>query len=107
MHTHNYEDFVKFIGNDLEDVLLSKYLSIAKSHKNVTYVNPNTVKQFVNVIGNWMREKSLQTKSCDYLTLMLDESTDESNRSELCLIFRIVNNGVRENYFFRVASSGT
>ena len=45
-------------------------------------------------------KKTLQTiKSCDYLTLMLDESTDESNRSELSLIFRIVNNGVIEKQF--------
>ena len=54
--SHN---FVKFIGNDLEDEVLSKYLSIAESHKNATYVTANTVKQFVNVIGNWMREKKL------------------------------------------------
>ena len=52
-------NFVKFIGNDLEDEVLSKYLSIAASHKNATYVTSNTVKQFVNVIGNWMREKKL------------------------------------------------
>ena len=65
-YTHNYKDFVKFIGNDLEDEVLSKYLSTAESHKNATYVTANTVKQFVNVIGNWMREKTLQTiKSCD------------------------------------------
>ena len=77
-HTHNYEDFVKFIGSDLEDDVFSKFLSVAKSHKSTTYVTANTVKQFVNVIGNWMREKSLETiKSCDYLTLMIGESTDE------------------------------
>ena len=26
-YTHNYEDFVRFIGNYLEDEMLSKYLS--------------------------------------------------------------------------------
>ena len=68
--------------------MFSKYLLIAESHKNATYVTANTVKQFINVIGNWTREKTLQTiKSCNYLTLMLDKSTDESNHSE----FRIVN----------------
>ena len=56
--THNYEDFVKFIGNNLEDEVLSKYLSIAESHKNATYVAANAVKQFVNIIGNSMREKN-------------------------------------------------
>ena len=56
--THNYGDFIKFIGNDLEDEVLSKYLSIAGSNKNGTFVTTNTVKQFVNIIGNWMREKT-------------------------------------------------
>ena len=85
-YTHNYEDFVKVIGNNLEDEVLSKYLSIAESHKNATYVTANTVKQFINIIGNSMREKTLQMiESYDYLTLMLGESIDETNRSELSL----------------------
>ena len=98
-YTHNYEDFVKFIENDLEDKVLSKYLSIAECHKNAN-VTTNTVKQFVNVINIWMREKTLQTiKSFNYLTFTLDESPDESNRSELSLIFRIVNKRIVENHF--------
>ena len=88
-HTHNYEDFVKFIGSDLEDDMLSKFLSVAKSHKNTTSVTANTVKQFVNVIGNWMREKSLQTiKSCDYLTLMIGESTNEEQLLRVMSYFK-------------------
>ena len=79
---------IKFIRNDLEDEVLSKYFLIAESHKNSTYVTTNTVKQFMNVIGNWTREKTLKAiKSSNYLALMLDESTGESNHSEL----RIVN----------------
>ena len=47
-----------------------------------------------------MTEKTLQKiKSSYYLTLMLDESTVESNHSELSAIFRIVNNRVIENHF--------
>ena len=62
-------------------------------------MTPNTVKQFVIVIENWMREKTLETiKSCNYVTFMLDESTDESNRSELSLISRIVNNWIIEKH---------
>ena len=80
--------------------VLSKYLSLARSNKNGTFVTTNTVKQFVNIISNWMREKTSQTiKSCDYLTVMLDESLDESNCAELSLIFRIVHNGIIENHF--------
>ena len=41
---------------------------------------------------NFTNDKKLRLK------LVLDESTDESNRSELSLIFRIVNNVVIENY---------
>ena len=64
-------------------------------------MTPNTVKQFVIVIENWMREKTLETiKSCNYVTFMLDESTDESNRSELSFIFRIVNNWIIEKHLF-------
>lgn len=89
MHTHNYEHFVKFIKSDLEDEVLSKFLSVAKSHKNTTSVTANTVKQFVNVIGNWMREKSLQTiKSCDYLTLMIGESTNEEQLLRVMSYFK-------------------
>ena len=87
-YTHNYKDSVKLIGNDLIDEVLSKYPLTAESNKNATYMTTNTAKQFVNVIGNWKRENNLQTiKTCNYLTLMLDETTDESNHSE----FRIVN----------------
>ena len=101
-YTHNYQDFVKFIGNDLEDKVLGKYLSIAECHKNAN-VSSNTVKQFLNVINNWMREKTLQTiKSFNYLTFMLDESTDESNCSKLSLIFRIVNKRIIENHFLDI-----
>ena len=47
-----------------------------------------------------MREKTLQMiESYDYLTLMLGESIDETNRSELSHIFRIASNGAIENHF--------
>ena len=42
-YTHNYEDFVKFIGKDLEDEVLCEYLSMSESHKNATYVTANTI----------------------------------------------------------------
>ena len=38
-------------------------------------------------------------KNCSDFTLLLDESTDESNRSELSLFARIVKNGKAVNHF--------
>ena len=99
-HTTNYEDFVRFVGTDLQEEVLKSYLELTDSHKNATYLSSNTVSQFLKHISNWMLDQTLCiVRKCDYLTIMLDESTDESNRSELSLIARIVNNGSIENHF--------
>ena len=51
--TTNYEDFVRFIGTDLKDDVLSAYLEMADSNKNATYLSTNTVTQLLNVISDW------------------------------------------------------
>ena len=100
VHTTNYEDFVRFVGTDLQEEVLKSYLELTDSHKNATYLSSNTVSQFLKHISNWMLDQTLCiVRKCDYLTIMLDESTDESNRSELSLIACIVNNGSIENHF--------
>ena len=38
-------------------------------------------------------------KTCNELTLLLDKSTDEANRSELSLIARMIKDGKIENHF--------
>ena len=38
-------------------------------------------------------------KTCNKFTLLLDESTDEANRSELLLIVRMIKDGKIENHF--------
>ena len=99
-YTVNYEEFVRFVGADLHEQVLEEYLKLSESHKNATYLSPNTVSQFVKIISNWMREETINIiKDSDRFTLLLDESTDEANRSELSLIARIVRNGQIENHF--------
>ena len=40
-----------------------------------------------------------ELKTCNEFTLLLDESTDEANRSELSLIVRMIKDGKTENHF--------
>ena len=80
--------------------MLSTYLEIADSNKNATYLPTNTVTQFLNVISDWMKDETLSiVKKCDFTTIMLDESTDESNQSEMSLTVHILRNSMIENHF--------
>ena len=99
-HTTNYEDFVRFIGVELGDTVLTEYLNYSESHKNATYLSVDTVKEFVKVISDWMHEETMsELRNCDHFTLLLDETTDISVRSELSLMARIVKDGVISNRF--------
>ena len=71
VHTTNYEDFVRFIGNALKDEVLSAYLEMADSNKNATYLSTNTVTQFLNVISDWIKDETISVvKQCDFTTIM-------------------------------------
>ena len=48
------------------------------------------------------RGNSWGNKKCQDFTLLLDKSTDESNRSELCLQLRIVKDGEIQNHFLEL-----
>ena len=99
-HTTSYEDLVRFVGNDLGDSVLKECLTLADSHKNATYITANTVKQFIIIISEWMKKNTVsELKKCTKFTLLLDESTDEANRSELLLIVRIIKDGKIEIHF--------
>ena len=99
-HTTNYEEFVRFVGSDLQEQVLGEYLKYTNSHKNATYLSQNSVSQFTKVISDWMRKETISdVKNCSDFTLLLDESTDESNRSELSLFARIVKDGKVVNHF--------
>ena len=99
-HTTSYEDLVPFIGNDFGDSVLKEYLTLADSHKNATYITANTVKKFIEIISEWMKKNTVkELKTCNKFTLLLGESTDEANRSELSLIIRMIKDGKIENHF--------
>ena len=84
----------------MQEQVLGEYLKYANSHKNATYLSPNSVSQFIKVVSDWMRKETMSdVKNCSDFTLLLDESTDESNRSELSLFARIVKNGKVVNHF--------
>ena len=93
-HTSNFEDTVRFIGDELKEHVLYEYLKLTKDHKNATYLSANTVALFVKEISEWMKDETMaEMKKYDAYTLLLDEASDESNRSELSLIARVVENG--------------
>ena len=95
-YTQNFESFVRFVGEELEEavqlpLLLKEYLKICEDRKNATYLSSTTVTDFITVISNWIKEKTLsELRDATDFTLLLDESTDEANRSELALIARLV-----------------
>lgn len=102
-HTNNYKEVVRFIGNDLTEKILGEYLSLSDNHRNATYLTPNTVCKFLKVISEWILEKTLQeVRSFDHYTVLMDESTDEGNHSQLSLICRIREKSTRtiEKHFF-------
>ena len=104
-HTNNYEDFVRFIGNDLNEAVLKEYLSLLENHKNATFLSPNTVCQFLKLIGEHILKETLQkVRLCNHFTILLDESTDEANRSQLSLICRLLDEstGTIENHFLEL-----
>ena len=78
-------------------------MTYAELHKNATYLSAYTVVQFVKIISNWMKEETLEElKKCQDFLLLLNESTDESNGSELYLQERIVKDGEIQNHFLEL-----
>ena len=103
-HIANYEDFVWFTENDLKDEVLSAYLDMTDSNKNTTYLSTNVVTHFLNVISDWMKDEILSVvKQCGFIIVILDESTDKINRSEMSLIvpyYKIIWFKIWENWKF-------
>lgn len=102
-HTTNYEDLVRFIGEELEEEVLCEYINFTKLHKNATYLSTSSVTQFINVIGEWIKSKNIaKIRSSEEFTLLLDESADEANRAELSLIARVVDGWEIQNLFIEL-----
>ena len=99
-HTTNFQDPVRLIGEDLHEQILSEYLKLSESHKNATYLSQNSVLLFITEISSWMKDETIRKiKEHENYTLLLDEATHESNRSELSLIARVVESGEIHNLF--------
>ena len=58
-HTQKFESFVRFVVEELEEAVLKEYLKICKDRKNATYLSSTTVTDFITVISNWIKEKTL------------------------------------------------
>ena len=85
---------MRFIGEELHEKALLEYLKISDSHKNATYLSENSVSLFLKEFSNWMKKQTVKEISKqEHYTLLLHEATDESNRSELSLIARVVEMG--------------
>ena len=71
-------------------------------------LSPNMVCKFLlNVISNWILEKTLQEmRSSDHYTILMDASNDESNRSQLSLIGKTLEKsiGTMQNRFLDLLS---
>ena len=91
-YTNNHEDFVRFIGNNLEEEVLKTYLALSDSQKDAAKLSTNTAVQFLKVISGWMQQETInKIRRSDYFTVLLNESTDEGNQSKSSLLWRILN----------------
>ena len=79
VHTTSYEDLVRFIENDLGDLVLKEYLTLADSHKNATYITVNTVKEFIGIISERMKTNMVnELKLCNELMNMQMRPIDQN-----------------------------
>lgn len=79
VHTTSYEDLVRFIENDLGDLVLKEYLTLADSHKNATYITVNTVKEFIGIISERMKTNMVnELKLCHELMNMQMRPIDQN-----------------------------
>ena len=80
-HTTTYEDHVRFVGNELEEPVLKKYLQSVENCKNESYLLTTALNTFLNLISNWMKDNTMKiVREHEDFTIMLNEATDESNR---------------------------
>ena len=100
VHTKNVDDFVRFVGMDLEEEVLKGYLKICHNRKNATHISSTAVTDFIKVINDYVKDKSLtELRNATDFMLMLDQAMDNGNRSELSLIARLVDGTTVKNVF--------
>ena len=80
-HATTYEDLVRFVGNELEEPVLKKYLRSIENCKNASYLLTTALNTFLNLISNWMKDNTMKiVREHEDFTIVLNEATDESNR---------------------------
>jgi hypothetical protein len=90
----NMEDLVKFMGRtcdaDIKSVL---------AEDSITYLSSTSVSDIIKVLSNFFEQKTLTQLREENFTLLADESTDQSNRTQLSVFARwITPHGPREDY---------
>ena len=85
---------------DLEEEVLKGYLKICHDRKNTTYILSTAVTDFIKVINDYVKDKSLtELRNATDFMLILDKATDKGNHSELSLITRLVDGTTVKNVF--------
>ena len=72
---------------------------LQRAARNATYTSSETQNQFINILGDHIRDTILRTvRTSQYYTLIADEVTDCSNKEHLCIVLRYVE---PETFFIR------
>lgn len=84
----NFEEVVRFVASlGVED--LQDHLENCPSF--ATYVSSTTVSELINILGEHIERKLLRSlRSCQFYTLLADESTDEANYEQLSVYAKFV-----------------
>ena len=90
--------------------------SVLKDHfksmpRNAQYISPQIQNDLISCTGEWIRKQILnEVKSAKFFSICADEAADSSNREQLPLILRFVDNSnsIREEFGdFIVCDTGT
>ena len=85
---------------DAGDEVLKQHFEIAPC--NATYRSKTIQNELIDCVATWIRQKLVHevTEACFY-SILVDETTDCSNREQLTLVFRFVDgeNQIREEFF--------
>ena len=93
---------------DAGDVVLKEHFSTAA--RNAQYHSPTVQNELVAACGEWIQEKILQeVRKAKYFSVCADEAADASNKEQLPLVLRFVDEvgAIREFVEFILCESGT
>ena len=91
--THNHGNFLALLDFRVEagDTVLGEHLSTAD--RNAIYTSGNTQNQIIDVLADQVRYKIVgKVKAAIWYTVISDEVTDVSNKEQLTVVLRYVDN---------------